>query len=46
VKSALERVKICIEELAMKDLLQRTVDWDKVSFGNADNVDNNKGEMY
>lgn len=41
VKSALERAKNCMEELGMKDLLQRNKNWDKVSFGDVDDVEDN-----
>ena len=44
VKSALERAKKCMEELGMKDLLQSTENWDKVSFGDVDDVEDNEGE--
>ena len=44
VKSALERAKKCMEELGMKDLLLSTENWDKVSFGDVDDVEDNEGE--
>jgi len=44
VKSALERAKKCMEELGMSDLLQSTENWDKVSFGDVDDVEDNEGE--
>ena len=44
VKCALDRAKKCIEELGMKDLLQSTENWDKVSFGDAGDVKDNEGD--
>jgi len=33
-----------MEELGMSDLLQSTENWDKVSFGDVDDVEDNEGE--
>jgi len=34
----MDRAKKCMDELGMKDLLQNTGNWDKVSFGDIGNV--------
>ena len=44
MKSGLQRAKKCMEELGMKDLLQSTENWDKVSFVDVDDVEDNESE--
>jgi len=44
VKSALHKAKNSIEDLGMKDLLVQTKNWDKVSFGDVGDVEENNGE--